>query len=40
VVADWFLIAAVVALVIATFFVIGDFIDSLVSYWRAYKEDE
>jgi hypothetical protein len=38
VVADWLLIAAVVALVIVLWFVIQGFIDSLLDYWRSYRD--
>jgi hypothetical protein len=37
--ADWALIAVVIGLVIVTFFVIAGFVDELVEYWRAYRDD-
>ena len=36
---DWLLIAVVIATAIGLWFVIQGFIDSLIEYWRAYKED-
>jgi hypothetical protein len=39
IVIDWVLIVGVIALVIAVYWVIGRFIDNLLSFWRAHKED-
>jgi hypothetical protein len=39
-VADWLLIAAVVVLVIAIYFVVASFIDSLIDYWRSYRDND
>jgi hypothetical protein len=39
-VADWALVAVVVAFVVATFFALHNMIDSLIEYWRAHREEE
>jgi hypothetical protein len=38
VIADWALIAVVVALVIGVFFAIGTIIDECLEYWRAWRD--
>ena len=38
-VADWLLIATVIAAVIAVFLAIGGIIDNLTDYWKAYRDD-
>lgn len=37
--ADWFLIGCVIALVIVTWILVLRFIDNLIDYWRAYRDD-
>jgi type III secretory pathway component EscS len=40
VVADWLLIAAVIGLVIAVFWAIGQVIDACIGVWRGEVDDE
>lgn len=36
---DWVLIVSVIALLIAVYWAIGQFIDNLMDYWRTRKDD-
>ena len=38
-VADWLAVAAVVVLVYAIYFIISHTIDSLIDFWRSYRND-
>lgn len=38
-VADWLLVAGVIVLVIAVSWAVQDFIDTLIDYWRSYRDD-
>lgn len=37
-VADWLVIAVVIAAVIGVYFAVASFIDNLIDYWRAYRD--
>jgi hypothetical protein len=37
--ADWLVIGGVIVLVIAVYWVVGNFVDNLLDYWRSRKDD-
>lgn len=39
VIGDWVLVAAVIALLFAVYLAVQSFIDSLIDYWRSYRDN-
>lgn len=39
-IADWLLIAVVIALVVLTWILVLRFIDGLIDYWKAYRDND
>jgi hypothetical protein len=38
-IADWALVVGVIALVVLAWWVLQSFIDQMIEYWKAYRDD-